>query len=151
MISKLLAKQLHDVFFGGNWCVSTYKEHLENISLEKAKIQYNGLNSIFTLFVHTTYYINVLKNAVINNKLEGSDKNSFILPNIETEAQWQNYIKTKFEEVKELVQIIENLSPDQLEKDFFDPKYGTFFRNFSGIIEHFHYHLGQIVILKKII
>jgi hypothetical protein len=30
-------------------------------------------------------------------------------------------------------------------------KYGSFYRNIQGVIEHNHYHLGQIVILKKII
>jgi hypothetical protein len=33
--------------------------------------------------------------------------------------------------------------------DFDDGKYGTVLRNILGLIEHTHYHLGQIVILKK--
>ena len=30
-------------------------------------------------------------------------------------------------------------------------KYGNYFRNLTGIIEHLHYHLGQIVLIKKLI
>ena len=30
-------------------------------------------------------------------------------------------------------------------------KYGTYYRNFHGLIEHAHYHLGQIVLIKKLV
>jgi len=30
-------------------------------------------------------------------------------------------------------------------------KYGNYFRNIVGVIEHIHYHLGQIVLIKKIL
>ena len=36
-------------------------------------------------------------------------------------------------------------------EDMADPKYGSWYRNIHGIIEHAHYHLGQIVLLKKLI
>jgi hypothetical protein len=47
--------------------------------------------------------------------------------------------------------LIEQLEVEQLEVDFPDKKYGSFYRNIHGIIEPLHYHLGQIVILKRII
>jgi hypothetical protein len=28
-------------------------------------------------------------------------------------------------------------------------KYGNYYRNIHGIIEHIHYHLGQIVLIEK--
>jgi len=42
--------------------------------------------------------------------------------------------------------------PDEkLAEGFVDEKYGNYFRNIHAMIEHSYYHLGQIVILKKII
>ena len=35
--------------------------------------------------------------------------------------------------------------------DFVIPKYGTYARNIHGMIEHAHYHLGQIALIKKMI
>jgi len=32
-----------------------------------------------------------------------------------------------------------------------EEKYGNYYRNFHGIIEHCHYHLGQIVLIKKML
>jgi hypothetical protein len=47
--------------------------------------------------------------------------------------------------------LIEQLPESKLGETFFDEKYGTYYRNLHGIIEHTHYHLGQIVLIKKII
>lgn len=47
--------------------------------------------------------------------------------------------------------LIAELSDDELKDIFIKEKYGNYFRNIHGIIEHTHYHLKQIVILKKLI
>jgi hypothetical protein len=42
--------------------------------------------------------------------------------------------------------------PDnQLWSAFADEKYGNFYRNLEGMLEHCYYHLGQVVMLKKLI
>ncbi len=47
--------------------------------------------------------------------------------------------------------LIEQLPEDKLWENFSDKKYGIYYRNLHGIIEHIHYHLGQIVLIKKIL
>jgi hypothetical protein len=34
---------------------------------------------------------------------------------------------------------------------FWDEKYGNYYTNVQAVIEHCHYHLGQVVLIKKII
>jgi hypothetical protein len=46
---------------------------------------------------------------------------------------------------------IEKLDESKLTEIFGDEKYGTYFRNLMGVVEHAHYHLGQIVIIKKML
>ena len=61
-------------------------------------------------------------------------------------------MKTKiWKDVERFVKLIEKLPDSILGENFTDKKYGTYFRNLNGIIEHTHYHLGQIVIIKKIL
>jgi hypothetical protein len=43
------------------------------------------------------------------------------------------------------------LPESKLAETFSDEKYGNYYRNIHGIIEHTHYHLGQIVLIKKIL
>jgi hypothetical protein len=47
--------------------------------------------------------------------------------------------------------VVTSAPEDILGADFGDPKYGSYYRNLHGIVEHTHYHLGQIVLVKKII
>jgi len=47
--------------------------------------------------------------------------------------------------------LIEQLPEAKLGEIFSEEKYGTYYRNIHGIIEHTHYHLGQIVLIKKIL
>ena len=47
--------------------------------------------------------------------------------------------------------LVEQMPEQQLWEDFADNKYGNYYRNIHGFIEHCHYHLGQIVLIKKII
>jgi hypothetical protein len=49
----------------------------------------------------------------------------------------------------ELADRVEALTEEGLFGPFTDPKYGTYFSNLMGMVEHMHYHLGQIVMLKK--
>ncbi len=47
--------------------------------------------------------------------------------------------------------LIAQLPEGKLWEDFADKKYGSYYRNLQGIIEHTHYHLGQIVLIKKML
>jgi len=47
--------------------------------------------------------------------------------------------------------LIESMTEAQCWEVFSEMKYGNYYRNLHGIIEHTHYHLGQIVILKKLV
>jgi hypothetical protein len=40
---------------------------------------------------------------------------------------------------------------DKLDSVFVYEKYGSYRRNIDAIIEHAYYHLGQIVLIKKMI
>ena len=47
--------------------------------------------------------------------------------------------------------MIEQLADEKLDSSFVDEKYGTYQRNIEGMIEHSYYHLGQIVLIKKVL
>jgi hypothetical protein len=47
--------------------------------------------------------------------------------------------------------MIEGFSDERLEEIFLEKRYGSIYRNLHGNMEHMHYHLGQIVLLKKMI
>jgi len=56
-----------------------------------------------------------------------------------------------FTEAEKVANLIGQLPESKLWENFSEEKYGNYYRNIHGIIEHTHYHLGQIVIIKKLI
>lgn len=150
-ITNKIAKQLRDLYFGGNWTTSSYKEHLSDLTWEHAIFQFNGLNSIATLTYHATYYTAVLIDVLEGKPLTAKDEYSFQLPPITSQDDWDVLLAKVWDDAEKLIQLIENLPENHLDDVFFDEKYGDYFRNIEGLIEHLHYHLGQLVLIKKLI
>ena len=50
-----------------------------------------------------------------------------------------------------LIDQVSLLSPRDLDNDFADKKYGSIRRNINVLIEHSYYHLGQMVLIQKMI
>jgi hypothetical protein len=90
--------------------------------------------------------LEVLKGSDLNAR----DADSYKHPEIKTESDWKEFQEKMFADALQFVQYLENLPSDSMEATFVDPKYGTYFRNIHGLIEHAHYHLGQIVLIKKL-
>ena len=150
-IAKNLSKNFLDVHFGGNWTVSNLKDHLKDVTWQQSICQVHHLNSIATLTYHSSYYVNVLIKVLEGGLLDGKDEDSFQVPPIQAEEDWEKIKLAVFENAKKAATLIATISDEQLLEIFSDGKYGNYFRNISGVIEHLHYHLGQIVLIRKII
>ena len=70
-------------------------------------------------------------------------------PGLESEQDWQALISRTLNDAELLAGHLERLPEEKLFESFVKEKYGSHFRNYLGIIEHTHYHLGQIVMVKK--
>ncbi len=150
-ITKQLAKHLREVHFGGNWSCSNLRDQLSNVPWDIAIKQKDNENSIATLSYHISYYVNVLKEVLEKKGLNGKDKESFMLPNISNQKDWEELQSSFWKNAEETAVLLEKMDENLLLKNFEDEKYGNYFRNILGIIEHMHYHLGQVALLKKII
>ena len=56
-----------------------------------------------------------------------------------------------FTDAENFAVLIEQLPENKFAETFIDEKYGNYYRNIHGIIEHNHYHLGQISLIRKLI
>ncbi len=83
--------------------------------------------------------------------LNAKDEYSFEHPPIISQQDWEKLLNKTWAEAEKFTGFIEQLPEDKLWEDFSDKKYGNYYRNIHGIIEHAHYHLGQIVLIKKIL
>lgn len=149
--TKHIANNLHQVYFGGNWTASNFKDTLKDVTLDVASKKVNNLNTILSLTFHIHYYVKGTMDVLKGGDLTIRDQYSFDYPTIETEADWQDFQTNLWIEAKEFISLIEKLEDSILETFLAEEKYGTYFRNLFGIVEHTHYHLGQIAIIKKLV
>lgn len=150
-LSKQLAKHLHDVYFGGNWTTTSFSQVLKDTNWELATRQHLAFNSIATLVQHSSYYVGVLMDVLNDRPLTAKDELSFAHPAICNQQDWDTFLETVLNNAKEASLLLAQLPDEKLGEVFVDAKYGTYYRNIAGITEHLHYHLGQIVILKKLL
>lgn len=146
-----LAQNYYEVYFGGNWTASSFIKTIEDISFEDARKEVYDLNSILTLSYHIHYYTHSVLNYLKGNSFVSSDKESFITKEIQSEHDWIKFKERASIEAKEFATKLEEVTETDLDDFFIKEEYGSIFRNYHGIIEHTHYHLGQIQILKKLI
>lgn len=146
-----LAKHFKEVHFGGNWTAVNLREQLADVDWELANKKVGELNTIAVLVYHMNYYVSAVLKVLEGGTLKARDAHSFNMPSLKSREDWENLMAKVFEEAELFASLVEQLPEAQLSSTFEDEKYGTYHRNLMGIIEHCHYHLGQITLIKKIL
>lgn len=146
-----IAKQFRDVHFGGNWTAVNLKEELAGVDWQQATTKIGSFNTIAVLVFHMNYYVEAVLNVLQGAPLTAKDKYSFDLPPIRSQADWEKLLEKAWTDATNFANLVEQLPESRLEETFADEKYGSYYRNLHGVIEHTHYHLGQIVLLKKLL
>jgi uncharacterized damage-inducible protein DinB len=147
-----LAKRFREVILNGTWVANTnYRLQLADLHWKTATARFDSLNTIAALAQHIHYYIKGVKNVFEGGALAIKDKYSFDFPPIRSQSEWEYFLSQLWRDTEEFASLVEQMPDDKLSEVFVDEKYGTYQRNIDGMIEHSYYHLGQIVLLKKIL
>lgn len=150
--SQAIANRFREVILHGTWIANTnFKHQLTQIPFDQVTKKVNGLNTIALLAAHIHYYIQGINQVLLGGTLDIKDKYSFDFPELTSEKNWDDFLAQFWSDTEQFAQHIELLDDEQLDDIFTDAKYGTFSRNIEGMIEHSYYHLGQIVLIRKLI
>ncbi len=150
-LTTQIARNLRDVYFGGNWTDVNLKDSLDGISWEEATTKVHSFNTIVALVYHMNYYVKAALKVMQGNTLDSKDTYAFNHPPIQSAQDWQQFLDKTWSEVEQLAGLVEQMPESKLWETFFADKYGNYYRNITGIIEHVHYHLGQVVLIKKLL
>lgn len=146
-----IAQHFREVWFGGNWTSVNFKDALADVTWQQATTQLHSMNTIAALVFHTNYYVGAVLKVLQGEPLTAKDQYSFEHPLISCQEAWERLLTKTWTDAESFADLVEQLPESTLWDDFSDKKYGNYYRNLHGIIEHSHYHLGQIVILKKLL
>jgi hypothetical protein len=150
--SATLASRFREVILDGKFIANTnYKDQLSQVNWQQAVHKPGDVNSIALLVQHIHYYVRGILQVLGGGSLDIHDKYSFSFPDITGEAQWLDVQQRFLSDAEAFALALAALSDEHLDVNFVDEKYGTYQRNMDAMIEHCYYHLGQIVLLRKLI
>lgn len=147
-----IAHRFREVILNGTWIANTnYKDQLEGLNWKTAIQKIDSLNTIADLAQHIHYYITGILNVFNGGTLDIKDKYSFDFPPIQSQDQWEEFLNKFWNDTERFAVFVEQMTDEKLNDVFVDEKYGTYRRNIEAMIEHSYYHLGQIVLIKKLL
>jgi len=150
--AQQLAHRFEEVLLNGKWVTNTnFKEILEDITFKEAVSSYNNFNSIALLTFHINYYIQGVLEFLEGGELTIKDAYSFDMPVLKTENDWGKLRTLLLDNAESFAHKLSQLSDENIEDTFVKEAYGNYNRNINGMVSHCYYHLGQIVLLKKLI
>lgn len=150
-IAQLLTWHLKEFISGNSMAGAYLKQHLNDISMDEVITQIGNLNTIAVLVYHINYYVEAQLKVLQGGPLNAKDYLSFDLQPIEEEVQWETLRSIFYKNLELYTKYVSDLTEKELKATFVLEQYGSYHRNIMGLLEHSHYHFGQIVLLKKII
>ena len=146
-----IAQHIIDVHTGDNWTDVNIKNTLQNISLPEAvTVTRSSANTIAALLHHITFYNEVVLERLKGNNPFISNANGFDVPVLTKENDWLELQEKNYQSAQNLAEAVKQF----LEEKLFEPVIpdsSTVYKTLHGVIEHTHYHLGQIVIIKNLV
>lgn len=151
-VSAAIAQHVLDVHTGGNWTEVDLAHTLADVTLAEAgTCTPASPNTIAALVRHLTYWNRVLARRAHGQATTIDSANGFAAgPPLYTEADWQELLADLQASGRELAAAVAAVPEAQLPATIL-PGYSSTYQNLQGAVEHLHYHLGQLVILKNLV
>ncbi len=150
-IAELIARHLLDVYAGQNWTEVNLQSTLEDLNYHEAsRITPASANTIAGLVHHLAFWNGVMYQRIQGTMVEITETNGFDNRALADDEAWQNLKQVCFASAKELAGAISKLTAAEIQEPIL-AGYPTAYKSLQGCVEHVHYHLGQIVILKQLV
>ncbi|RYE27206.1 MAG: DinB family protein [Sphingobacteriaceae bacterium] len=150
-IPFLIARHVLDVHEGGNWTEVDITSTLKDVTLQQAvSLTPGSPNTIAALLHHLTYWNRVMVSRINGTAVVVPEANGFDAPVLNVEQDWEVLKEDNLRSARELAAAITGCQEYNLSAPIL-PGYPSAYKSLQGSVEHIHYHLGQIVILKHLI
>ncbi|ANH82681.1 hypothetical protein A8C56_18385 [Niabella ginsenosidivorans] len=148
-LTDLIANHLFEVHFGNNWTEVNIADTLADVTWQEAVTQLSFTpNTIAEIVHHITYWNRAIARRGKRIAPHLNDRNGFDAPVISCEKEWKLLKDDNLHSAEELAAVIREFDEKKLPEPIL-PGCSSAYKNFQGQVEHAHYHLGQIVLLKK--
>jgi uncharacterized damage-inducible protein DinB len=144
-----IKKLVHDHYNGQPWLDVTIMGVLEDLTYLEASKKIGEHNTIWQLVVHITEWKNTCVARIMGKKSRCPEHNYILPVEDNSELAWVKALSALEEAHFRLMDILTTYKKEDL-NEVYKNKH-TYYEHLSGIIIHDAYHLGQIMLLKKLI
>lgn len=150
-IPEAIARHVLEVHEGNNWTEVDLVHTLQDVTLAEAVTRTPASpNTIAALLHHLTFWNRVMARRALGEPTEIGPANGFDAPDLRTTADWVALQADNLQSAHELAAAIRSVDSARLEEPIL-PAYSSAYKNLQGAVEHVHYHLGQLVVLKNLV
>jgi uncharacterized damage-inducible protein DinB len=149
--NKRISNLYQSIYNGNPWLEVTLANTLENITAQQAYRKVNpNLNTIWEIVNHLIQWRRNILKRVQGETVVTPDHNYFVPILDSSEAAWEQSLQSLAKSQELWNAFFEDFNDSDLEKIYVNNNH-TYYEHIHGIIQHDVYHLGQIVILKKLL
>ncbi|SFP83861.1 DinB family protein [Parafilimonas terrae] len=151
IITNLIAEHIRQVYEGDNWTEVCIADTISNINFQQAQQRTAGSpNTIASLLHHLYYWNEIMVQRMQGKNPQVLQTNGFDVEELKREEDWLALKEKAHHSFIQLANAVKNFPADKLNETYAEGK-STFYKNLQGTTEHAHYHLGQMVIIKKLL
>lgn len=148
-IASLVAEHIAGVVHG-NWTEIYLDDVIADVTYAEAlKVVPGAGYTIAALLYHIAFYNNIVLQRLQGGHPDIDGSNGFDV-HINSAEEWLILKQNSLSAFKQLAAYVETMPVEQLWQTT-GTKAHTFYKSLHGIAEHAHYHMGQIVLLKKLV
>ena len=149
--SKRVSNLYQSIYNGNPWLEVTLANTLENVTAEQAYRKINpNLNTIWEIVNHLIQWRRNILRRVQGEIITTPNHNYFVPILDSSEASWEQSLQSLAKSQEMWNACLSDFNDADFEKIDQNNNH-NFYEDIHGIIQHDVYHLGQIVILKKLL
>jgi hypothetical protein len=150
-ISSLIAQHIIDVFEGDNWTEVNVIYTLADLNhVEASQKTQASVNTIAGLVHHLRFWNDVMAQRIRGQHIDIPDANGFDNSPLADAESWKTLVESCLASGRRLAEAVAAVEVSRLQQPILTGL-PTAYKSLQGSVEHVHYHLGQIVILKQLI
>ncbi|WP_149206476.1 DinB family protein [Flavobacterium johnsoniae] len=149
--STRISNLYQSIYNGNPWLEVNLDNTLKNVTAEQAYKKINpNLNTIWEIVNHLIQWRRNILERMQGEVTKTPDHNYFVPVLDPSEAAWEQSLQTLAKSQESWNAFFEDFNDADLAKIYVNNGH-SYYEHLHGIIQHDVYHLGQIVILKKLL
>lgn len=147
--TKRLQSLIREHFDGSPWLDVNIINTVDDVTADEASKKIGDHNSIYQIVVHMSKWRTALLKKLMGEKIVVPSNNFIEKKSAATKKEWKLAVKDLKDSQKKIVSFLSVSKDERFDTEFSNGH--NYYEHIQAILLHDTYHLGQIVLLKKLI